>query len=163
MIFFAADDKNKRAMLAFILGTLVVGIGASIFTAPNIEGWYSGLIKPAFNPPNWVFAPVWTALYVLMAVAAWRVWKITGLNSKEMKLYAAQLALNFIWSFLFFSLHRIQLALFDIFVLWVLILATAKAFHKKDKVAGLLFLPYLAWVGFAMGLNFGILQLNPGA
>ena len=162
MIFFAADDKNKRAMLAFVLATLAVGVAATVFTTPSIEGWYHDLIKPDFNPPDWVFAPVWTALYVLMAVAAWRVWKVTGLNSKEMKLYGAQLVLNFLWSFLFFFLHRIEWALFDIFALWVLILATAKAFHKKDALAGLMFLPYLAWVGFAMGLNYAILTLNPG-
>ncbi len=161
MLFFAAEDRNKRALLAFVLGTLVIGIGASIFTTPNIEGWYAGLNKPEFNPPNWIFAPVWTTLYIMMAVAAWRVWKVTGLNSKELKLYGAQLALNFAWSFLFFSAHRVDWAFYDIFALWVLILATSKAFHKRDTVAGLLFLPYLAWVGFAMALNYAILQLNP--
>ncbi len=163
MLFYAAEDRNKRALLLFILATLLVGGVASYVTSPNIDTWYAGLNKPDFNPPNWVFAPVWAGLYILMAVAAWRVWKIAGLSSMPLKLYGAQLVLNFLWSILFFGLHRIDLALFDIFALWVLVMATAKAFHRRDALAGLMFLPYLAWVGFAMALNYTLFELNPGA
>ena len=93
---------------SFILVTLAVGAAASVFTEPTIPTWYAGLVHPAFAPPDWVFAPVWTALYVLMAVAAWRVWRVTGLEkSTEMVAYAVQLALNFGWSAIFFGLHRI--------------------------------------------------------
>src|ERR1700748_2932417 len=108
------DDDPKRAarrpLLAFILVTLAVGASASLFTEPSIPTWYAGLIHPGFAPPNWVFAPVWTTLYVVMAVAAWRVWRITGLKSTEMAAYVVQLALNFAWSWIFFSLHRIGTA-----------------------------------------------------
>jgi tryptophan-rich sensory protein len=160
MIFFAADDRNKRALLAFILGTQLVGVAASLFTGPNIEGWYQGLNKPDISPPNWVFAPVWITLYLLMAIAAWRVWRVVGLNSREMVLYFVQLGLNFAWSFIFFQMHRIDMALIEIGTLLALIVVTANAFRRRDGIAGLLFLPYMAWVGFAMALNAEILKLN---
>ena len=100
---------------------------------------------PSFAPPNWLFAPVWTTLYVLMAVAAWRVWRIAGTKSPEMAAYAVQLVFNFAWSAIFFAAHQIGLALVEICVLLVLILATTILFWRRDRLAGLLFLPYLAW------------------
>jgi tryptophan-rich sensory protein len=160
-----ADDDPKRAqrrpLLFFILVTVAVGASASTFTEPNIEGWYAGLVHPSFTPPDWVFAPVWTALYVLMAVAAWRVWRIAGTKSPEMLSYALQLAFNFIWSAIFFAAHRIGLAFAENCILAALVLATAILFWRHDRLAGLLFLPYLAWTSFAAFLTHAFWTLNP--
>ena len=161
---FPDDDPKRRArrpMLLFILVALAVGALGSVFTEPNIATWYAGLVHPAFAPPNWVFAPVWTTLYVLMAVAAWRVWRVTGLKSPAMISYAVQLALNLGWSVLFFGLHQIGLALIEIVILWLAILATIILFWRRDRLAGLLFLPYLAWTGFASVLTHAFWLLNP--
>jgi tryptophan-rich sensory protein len=137
-----------------------VGAAGTFFTEPNIPTWYAGLAKPSFNPPNWVFAPAWTTLYVMMAVAAWRVWKITGTKAPEMWAWMIQLTLNFFWSAIFFSLHLLFLALVEMAALWLAIAVTAVLFWRKDRIAGLLMLPYLAWVSFAFALNFAIWQLN---
>jgi tryptophan-rich sensory protein len=107
-----------------------------------------------------VFAPVWTALYVMMAVAAWRAWRIVGVMSVALSLYFLQLTLNFAWSLIFFSLHLIDVALIDIATLWIAILATTTAFFLIDRIAGVLMLPYLAWVSFASALNYEIWRLN---
>ena len=151
---------DRRILYAFLIGTLVVGTTASVFTEPSIAGWYASLTKPTFNPPNWIFAPVWTALYVMMAVAAWRAWRFAGVMSVALMLYFLQLTLNFAWSLIFFSLHLIDVALIDIVALWIAILATSIAFIRADKVAGLLMLPYLAWVSFAAVLSAEIWRLN---
>jgi tryptophan-rich sensory protein len=160
------DDDPKRVqrqrLYYFLLATLGVGALASLITAPAIPTWYAGLSHPAIAPPNWVFAPVWTALYVLMAAAAWRVWKQTGLRSAEMTVYAVQLALNFAWSAIFFGLHRIGAALFEIAALDLAVLATAILFVRRDRLAGLLFAPYLAWVLFAAALTHAFWRRNGG-
>jgi benzodiazapine receptor len=165
MSFLDSDDDpklaNRRPLLFFQLVTLAVGASASVFTEPNITTWYAGLTHPSFAPPNWVFAPVWTTLYVLMAVAAWRVWRITGTRSLEIGAYAVQLIFNFAWSAIFFAVHRIGPAFIEICVLLVLILATTILFWRRDWVAGLLLLPYLAWTGFAAALNDAFWALNP--
>jgi benzodiazapine receptor len=126
--------------------------------------WYVSLVKPAWTPPNEVFAPVWTVLYVLMGVAAWLVWRRAGFGgaSAALSLFIAQLVLNALWSYLFFGLHRPDLAFIDILVLWVLILVVTVMFWREIQVAGMLLLPYLVWVGFASLLNFAIWQLNRG-
>ena len=161
----SADDDPKRAarrpLLLFILVTLIVGAGASIFTEPNMATWYAGLVHPSFAPPNWLFAPVWTTLYVLMAVAAWRVWCIAGTKSLEMAAYVLQLIFNFAWSAIFFAAHQPGLAFIEICALLLLILATAILFWRRDRLAGLLFLPYLAWTVFAAFLNHAFWLLNP--
>jgi len=164
--FYSMDDDDpkravRRPMLAFILVTLMVGAGASVFTEPSIPTWYAGLNRPGFTPPNWLFAPVWTTLYIVMAVAAWRVWRIVGLRSIEMAAYAVQLALNFAWSGIFFGLHRIGAAVIEILILDVAVAATALFFFRRDRVAGLLFFPYLGWSLFASGLAYEIWRLNP--
>ncbi len=125
--------------------------------------WYSGLIKPALTPPGWVFGPVWTLLYAIMAVAAWLVWCRHGLANAigPLGLFLGQLALNALWSYLFFGLQHPGLALLDIVVLWLVILATVKAFWRSHRPAGLLLLPYLFWVSFATYLNFQFWRLNP--
>ncbi|HTT99245.1 MAG TPA: TspO/MBR family protein [Rhizomicrobium sp.] len=158
-----ADSKKtyeRRILYAFLIGTLVVGSTASVFTEPNIAGWYAALAKPSFNPPNFVFAPVWTALYVMMAVAAWRAWRVAGVMSVALMLYFLQLTFNFAWSLIFFAQHLIEIALIDIAVLWIAILATMIAFFRADRIAGWLMLPYLVWVSFAAALNWEILRLN---
>jgi tryptophan-rich sensory protein len=160
-MFFSREEKSgDRPLLVFVLLALLVGGAASLFTEPSIAIWYAGLAKPSFNPPNWVFAPVWTALYVLMGVAASRVWKQTGFGT-EIGFWATQMAMNFLWSFIFFSLHAIAAALLEMGVLWLMILATLVLFWRRDRVAGLLLVPYLAWVSFAFALNLAIWQLNP--
>lgn len=156
----SAEPGQHRPLLAFLIATLLVGAAGTLFTEPAIPTWYAGLAKPAFTPPNWLFAPVWTTLYVLMGVAAWRVWRLTGLNSPELILWMSQLTLNVLWSALFFSAHLILLALVEMALLWLLILVTMILFWQRDRIAGLLFVPYLAWVSFAFALNFAIWQLN---
>ncbi|MDE1937833.1 MAG: tryptophan-rich sensory protein [Alphaproteobacteria bacterium] len=145
-------------LFALLAGTLAVGFVASQVTVPNIPGWYAGLHKPGFNPPNWLFAPVWTSLYVLMAVAAWRVWRKAGL--RPLALYALQLALNGAWSFIFFGAHTIGFALIEIVLLLAAVLATLGDFWGKDRLAGLFFVPYAGWVLFAGVLNAAIWRLN---
>ncbi len=152
--------RRIAALVAFVGLCLAVGALGGWVTATSVKDWYPTLVKPSFNPPNWLFAPVWTTLYVVMAVAAWRVWRVAGLKSLPLILFFAQLALNFAWSFLFFRFHLIGVALADIGLLLLLILATAIAFWQRDRLAGLLFLPYIAWVGFASALNLAIWQLN---
>ncbi|MEI9933101.1 MAG: TspO/MBR family protein [Rhizomicrobium sp.] len=122
---------DRRILYAFLIGTLLVGATASVFTEPNIAGWYSALAKPGFNPPNFVFAPVWTALYVMMAVAAWRAWRVVGVMSVALMLYFLQLTFNFAWSLIFFAEHLIDAALIDIAALWLAILAAAIAFYRQ--------------------------------
>ncbi len=161
MLFENSEDgSQRRPLIFFVLASLAVGTAATVFTEPSIPTWYAGLVKPGFNPPDWLFAPVWTALYILMAVAAWRVWRIAGLKSIELTAFFVQLALNCAWSFLFFSAHWIAVALADLGMLWLLILATLILFWRRDRLAGLLLLPYLAWAGFALALNAAIWQLN---
>ena len=154
------DPESRRPLFLFLLTTLGVGAVASLFTTPAIPTWYASLNHPSFTPPNWFFAPVWTALYILMALAAWRVWKKTGLRSPEMAVFALQLALNFAWSVVFFGLHRMGAALAEIAVLDIMVLATLLLFRRHDRLAGLLFLPYLAWTLFATFLTLTFWQLN---
>jgi translocator protein len=144
-----------------LLGFLVVAVGGGLaigyLTAPG--EWYAGLTKPSFNPPNWVFGPVWTVLYVLMAIAGWRVWRRDP-RGWSMRLWWAQLALNFLWSPLFFVAHWIGLALLIIVLMLAAILAFIVSSWPQDRVAAWLFAPYAAWVGFASVLNGAIFALN---
>jgi tryptophan-rich sensory protein len=156
----AQKSRNYTAMLFFILVAQAVGGAASLVTLPAVENWYPGLVKPSFNPPDWLFAPVWVTLYFLMAIAAWRVWRVRGLKSTPLILYAIQLALNFAWSFIFFGAHQIFFGLIEIATLLVFVIATTVAFFRTDAWAGAMMLPYIAWVGFATTLNAAIWQLN---
>lgn len=153
--------RNPWIVLAgFIVLCLAVGGIGGFATAQSVESWYLTLNRPGWNPPNWLFGPVWTVLYVTMAVAAWLVWR-TGRDVKPaLILFFVQLALNFAWPFLFFGARSPLLGLIGIVVLLITILATNRAFFQRSVAAGLLMLPYLAWVGFATALNFAIWQLN---
>jgi len=154
--------RDLLALAGFIAGCLVVaGLGGAV-TSLSVGGWYQGLTKPPFNPPDQVFAPVWTALYLMMAVAAWRVWRHRDSRGRgrALVLFASQLALNLLWSCLFFGWMAVGAALVEIVVLWVAIVATAVAFGRIDRVAGWLMAPYAAWVLFAIVLNAAIWRLN---
>lgn len=131
-------------------------IGSQFLPGP----WYASLNKPFVNPPNWIFAPVWTVLYVMMAVAAWRIWTRVGRIDSALALWAIQLVLNGLWSWIFFGLHRSGLALIDIGILLVMIAIVTMLFMRRDRLAGYLMLPYLAWVAFASVLNFSLWLLN---
>lgn len=125
--------------------------------------WYLQLNKPAWNPPSWLFGPVWSALYLMMAVAAWLVWRTGGFSVQRGPLvfFLVQLGLNALWTPLFFGLHRPGLAFVEILLLWVSICLTAAAFFRVRRLAGWLLLPYLAWVSFASVLNFTLWRMNP--
>jgi tryptophan-rich sensory protein len=149
----------NRAVSLFLFLLLVLGGGLAIgfLTAPG--GWYAGLHKPAVNPPPWLFGPVWTLVYVLIAIAGWRIWhsERTGL---AMQMWWAQLALNFLWSPVFFGAHQIGLALFIIVILLAVILGFIAKAWRSDRAAAWLFVPYAAWVAFASLLNGLIWMMN---
>jgi tryptophan-rich sensory protein len=148
---------------AGLLAWLALCFGVAWFGAQFEPGaWYEQLLKPPWTPPNWLFPPVWTILYALLAVAAWLVWKTAGFAGARLPLglFFIQLLLNGVWSWLFFGLHAIGLALADIIVLWFAILATLVAFWRQRPLTGLLLLPYLIWVSFAVALNYSIWQIN---
>ncbi|MFO1033323.1 MAG: TspO/MBR family protein [Hyphomicrobiales bacterium] len=148
------------ALFLFLLLCLGVGAAAGAATSGPVQDWYPTLVKPFFNPPPWIFAPVWTVLYIMMAVAAWRVWRTGLLARPALWIFGLQLALNFLWSFLFFSLHSPGLALIEIILLWLAIAATLRAFYTHDGWAAALLAPYLAWVSFAAVLNASVWMLN---
>jgi benzodiazapine receptor len=154
--------KSALTLVGFVAACLAIGALGAAVTAPAIATWYPILAKPSFNPPNWIFGPVWTGLYVLMAVAAWLVWRRAGATHARtaLLLFVLQLALNSAWSLLFFGLHRIDLALIDIVLLLGAIVATMLAFYRHRPVAAWLLVPYLAWVSFATVLNLAIWRLN---
>lgn len=150
------------ALGAFLLLCLgVSGLGATI-TASSVGDWYQTLRKPGFNPPDWVFAPVWTVLFVLMAVAAWRVWRRVGFGRARAAFtaFALQLTLNLLWSWLFFGQQQIALALAEIVLLLAAILVTGFLFWHHDRLAAALLVPYASWVGFAVVLNAALWRLN---
>ena len=135
---------------------------AGIATAATVGTWFQSLNQPAFRPPDWLFAPVWFALYTLMAIAAWRVWRIAGFSGGRtaLALYGVQLGLNLVWSFLFFGFTMIGLAFVEILILLAAVVATAAAFKRIDGWAAVMFVPYIAWVAFASLLNGSLWMLN---
>lgn len=156
---------NKITKILIVVVTcLAIGYFSGIVTRSSIETWYPTLIKPSFNPPNWVFAPVWSMLYIMMGVAAALVWDRMESDKEAVKrallIFAIQLALNALWSYLFFGLHNPMLAGIEIVLFWLLIYETYIHFSKINKIAGYLILPYLAWVSFATVLNASIWWLN---
>ena len=152
---------SPRRAIAYLLVFLAITFGAAAFGAQFMPGpWYAALAKPAWTPPNWLFGPVWTVLYALIAVSAWLVWRAQPRLGVPLGLWFAQLGLNTIWSWLFFGLERPGLAAIDILVLLVAIIATAVAFARASRAAALLLVPYAFWVGFATVLNIAIWRLN---
>ena len=148
--------RSMGSLLGFVF---LVAIAASFGAAFTPGDWYEALRKPPLNPPNWIFGPVWTALYLCIAVAAWRVWLAIG-SGAPLALWSAQLAVNALWSWLFFGLQRPGLALIDIGLLLVLLGLTVNAFFRVERLAGWLLVPYFGWVAFASYLNAGIWWLN---
>jgi benzodiazapine receptor len=161
--FYYNMNKITRIAIAITI-CLMVGYSSSNVTRSGTETWYPTIIKPVFNPPNWIFMPVWTILFVLMGIAAGLVWNRTKEQNAEVKtalgFFLIQLALNALWSYLFFGLKNPFLALIEIVLLWLMIYETYLKFFKINKTAGYLLIPYLAWVGFATILNASICWLN---
>ncbi len=153
----APTKRSLPALALFVVLVVLGGMAIGYVTRPG--EWYATLNKPAFNPPGWVFGPVWTTLYVMIGVAGWRLWRAHH-NSRAMELWWLQLALNYLWSPAFFGLHNPALALVVIVVLLAAIIATIAAAWNPDRTAALLFLPYAAWVGFATVLNATLVALN---
>jgi tryptophan-rich sensory protein len=149
--------SKKSSLALFII--LVVGVGLLIGLVTVPGEWYAGLAKPSFNPPGWIFAPVWTALYVLIAIAGWRTWQ-RNLHGSSMKLWGVQMALNFLWSPVFFAAHQITTAFIVIIAMLATILMFIASAWRADRAAALLFMPYAAWVAFAAVLNGSIVWLN---
>lgn len=149
----------------FISVVLCLAIGgiSGYLTSNEITTWYVTLNKPSFNPPNWIFGPVWSTLYFLMGISFWLVWKSnanTTIKNKAITFFIIQLILNFFWSIIFFSLHQLGFALVEIILLWIFILLSIISFYPISKIAAYLLLPYLFWVSFASILNLAIWKLN---
>lgn len=154
--------RSIVALAVFLALSFAASAIGGLFTFPAIPGWYQGLEKPSWTPPDALFGPVWTALYILMAVAAWLVWKRGGWTAQRgpLTLWGVQLVLNSLWSILFFGMRNPALGLMGIVILWLAILATLIAFWKVSRLAGGLLIPYLAWVSYASALNYSIFRLN---
>ncbi|WP_316810971.1 TspO/MBR family protein [Pedobacter heparinus] len=154
---------NPVAFIINIAIPLAVGAIGAFFTASSVKTWYVTLAKPSFNPPNEIFAPVWTSLYILMGISAYLVWQkrhtITQFP-RTIAIYLIQLVLNLMWSFIFFYAHQLGVALFEIIALLLAVIINAWVFYKINKVAGLLFIPYILWVSFATVLTYNIFILN---
>ncbi len=149
--------------LVSIIVCLGAGFIGSFFTSPVIQGWYAGVIKPSFNPPSWIFGPVWTVLFIMMGIAAAIVWS-KGLDDKAVKIalivFIIHLVLNVLWSVFFFGMQNPGLAFIDIVILWLMIALVMYLFYMIDHRAGYILIPYILWVSFAAVLNFTIWRLN---
>ena len=145
-----------------VVAVLATSVTGQLATFPNLAPWYAGLIKPSFNPPNWIFGPVWSVLYLLMAFAIWRVMRLpaTPARSVAVILFFTQLAFNAAWSWMFFAANSPLLGLVNIVPQFLIILATLAVFMRLDRFAGLALVPLAAWVGFATVLNYALWQLN---
>jgi translocator protein len=155
--------SNTLKLIISIAIPVLVGATAGFFTASGVESWYQNINKPSWNPPSWIFGPVWTTLYVMMGIALFLVWKSEAsdvLKKTAIAIFAVQLVLNFFWSFIFFSQHQPGWALVEIMVMWLAILFTIFAFANVSKTAAWLLVPYISWVSFATVLNYTIWQLN---
>ncbi|RPI75016.1 MAG: tryptophan-rich sensory protein [Desulfobacteraceae bacterium] len=154
-------SKQVLGLIGWLLMTFIAaGIGS--MASSKAGAFYQQLIRPEWAPPAWIFGPVWTMLYLLMGIAAWLVWRAQGFRTARiaLSLYMIQLALNALWTWLFFVWHLGEIAFIEIIVLWVLILGTLIAFWRVRIIAGVLLIPYLAWVGFASVLTYAIWKLN---
>ena len=160
----SAWSRDLGFGLLAIIAVAATSVVGQLATYPNLAPWYAGLVKPSFSPPNWVFGPVWTTLYLLMAFAVWRIFRLPEASAERrwaLVLFFAQLALNAAWSWMFFAAHNPLLGLINIFPQILVILATIVAFYRIDRIAGWCLVPLAAWVSFATALNFAIWKLNP--
>jgi tryptophan-rich sensory protein len=157
--FYSSSTRSALALVGWLALTFTAAAMGGFFLPGE---WYAGLRKPLWNPPNWIFGPVWTVLYTTMAVAAWLVWRRGGFAGQRVALllFLLQLLLNALWSPLFFGLRNPGIAFVDIVLLWLAVLATVVAFWKTRPLTGALLVPYLAWVTFASALNFALWRLN---
>ena len=167
LIFLTIKEKtmlrNVIMLLFSIAVCLLAGVIGSAFTYQSIPTWYAGLIKPALNPPNWIFGPVWTVLYILMGISLYLIRIHVRFDRAKAAVYvvfALQLILNSLWSIVFFGNHMLSWAFVNIIVLWVTILINIVLFYKIDKWAGILLIPYILWVSFASYLNYAVWMLN---
>jgi tryptophan-rich sensory protein len=160
------DSLERRMkwvdMCGLVFWTALCFSAALSGTAFPVDAWYAELQRPSIAPPNWIFGPVWTVLYLMMAVASWLIWRRDGFYKERVPLilFVCQLILNAAWSWLFFGLHRMDLAFLEIIALFVTIAITASAFFRRNRLAGTLLIPYLLWVGFATLLNFEFWRFN---
>ena len=152
--------KNKYlSLLILLLVTFIAPVIGSYVTSVFKEPWYSEIIQPSFNPPSWVFPPVWSTLYVMMSIAIWRVW-IAFFNSRILKLYFFHLFFNCIWSIIFFGFHQIGLALINLIIILIFISVLMKEYLVRDKISFYLMIPYFLWSSYALILNSSIFILN---
>lgn len=154
-----------KKILKFIISIaipLAIGYLGSIFTTSSVNSWYTTINKPSFNPPNYLFAPIWTALFVLIGISFYFVWmkKFEGEKEKVITIYFVQLLLNFLWSLFFFGVQSPALAFLDIIALWFMIVVNIIIFYRISKISGWMLVPYLLWVSFASALNLSIVILN---
>lgn len=154
--------NNILKIIASISITLTTGALASYFTMDAITTWYVTLNKPSFNPPNWIFGPVWTTLYILLGIGLFLIWKErpSRMRNEALTIFGIQLTLNFAWSFFFFYIHQIGIALIEIVLLWSSILLMIRYFNKINPIAAYINIPYLLWVTFATVLNAAYYILN---
>jgi translocator protein len=154
---------NTIKLIISIAIPVAIGATSGFFTVTGVESWYQTINKPSWNPPSWIFGPVWTSLYVMMGIALYLVWKSDSssiLKKTAFILFAVQLLFNFFWSFIFFNQQQVGWALVEMLIMWVLILLTIFAFANVSKTAAWLLVPYIVWVSFAAILNFTIWKLN---
>lgn len=154
--------RRYLGLAGFLVLTLGVGFAGRLATSSSVDTWYPTLAKPPLTPPDWIFGPVWTTLYILMAIAAWRIWLTLPGPGRRISLavFVLQLVLNLAWSVVFFGLQLPRVALAFLIAVFLAVLADTILFAQRDRLAAALMLPYLAWLGFAGYLNFGIVQLN---
>jgi tryptophan-rich sensory protein len=154
--------SSTQKLVLSIIATVGLGSLGGVFTIAEIQGWYAGLNKPSFNPPNWIFGPMWTFLYFLMGISFYLIWKLPASKERStaIQLFITQFVFNFCWSIIFFSMHQIGWAFLEIIAMWVFILLTILQFRKLSIPAAVLLIPYLLWVSFASILNGSIWQLN---
>ena len=157
-----AKTKRIIVFISAIVICQIAGLLGSLFTTPSLSIWYAALQKPSFQPPSWLFAPVWTALFVLIGIALYLVWSKKTKKPKKtaIKWFSIQLGLNVLWSALFFGMHSPLLALIELILLWIAILLTIISFYKISKQAAYCLIPYILWVSFAAVLNLAIVLLN---
>jgi translocator protein len=155
--------NNAIRLIIAIAIPLAVGFTSGFLTITGVGSWYQTINKPSWNPPGWIFGPVWTTLYIMMGIALYLVWKSDAsvvLKKTAISLFTVQLVLNFFWSLIFFNQHQIGWALIEIIAMWFFILFTIFAFAQVNKTAAWLLVPYSCWVSFATILNYAIWKLN---